>query len=222
MEERSWRLGCVCKISRMPEQRQPMHLVEISLSVHKQELGSLPQAKIPEPSRDLTPSSALKRLSLPSAVGSAWVLKPSLGQHQLEVKADLFIYLFACQDVLSDIYFSWLFSGMVMVLVSSLWWLWAPIVPVGLRRSKSVSFCCLNKESIVSQASCPSAQTLCTAPCLSFPTGSIQVFPAFSQEVCCTHHRYHVSFWICIWKANILNTENSTKQSNTTTTSCLL
>lgn len=73
-----------------------MHSAGISLSVHKQELGHLPRAKIPEPSRDLTPSPALKRLSLPSAVGSAWVLKPSLGQHQLEVKTDfLFCFVFA-------------------------------------------------------------------------------------------------------------------------------
>lgn len=74
-----------------------MHSAGISLSVHKQELGSLPQTEIPEPSRDVTPSSALKWLSLPSAVGSAWVLKPSLGQHQLEVKrVFFFFYFFFC------------------------------------------------------------------------------------------------------------------------------
>jgi len=92
-EERSRQLGCVCSISRVPEQSQTMHSAGISLSVHKQELGHLPRAEIPEPSRDLTPSPALKRLSLPSAVGSAWVLKTSLGQHQLEVKTD-FLFCF--------------------------------------------------------------------------------------------------------------------------------
>lgn len=70
-----------------------MHSAGISLSVHKQELGHLPRAEIPEPSRDLTLSPALKRLSPPSAVGSAWVLKTSLGQHQLEVKTD-FLFCF--------------------------------------------------------------------------------------------------------------------------------